>query len=320
MNISILIVTYNHEKYIEECLESIYFQQATYNADRKHRLQVVVTDDCSKDSTREIVKKWVQLNGDKFDGFELVEAESNEGTCRNYIKGLKACIGDYIKVIGGDDLFCRNSIFEFLKYLDEYDVVYGLPLTYIENGKNDAQKIAKELLECHFIYKEEENINYFDLIHRYCFLNAPGTCFRKELQLDEENLGMMLEYKYLDDYPQYLKISEIKDIRKKYVPEIVVIYRRTSDSTYIRTPKQLRDELIRVFKYAKETSHRTREKVIQTCSIYMQKIEHPVKYLDLLTYIHKYYLFKHRKDDSVIFLDDVEKNLAYVSLLKQRCL
>ena len=316
MNVSILIVTYNHEKYIQECLESVRFQVEKYNKNREHNVQIVVSDDHSTDFTRDVARRWNEKRGDIIDDFQIIGSNVNEGTCRNYLKGLRACTGEYIKPIGGDDLFGKHSIFEMLKYLNEYDIVYGLPLAYIEGGENDPVRINDDLKKVHYIYQEESSMSYYDLIHRYCFLNAPGTCLRKELQVNEDNVKMLLNYRFVDDYSQYIKISEIKEIRRKYIPEIVIIYRRTNDSTYMRANKHLKEELISIFHYARKTSHRLREKIIQTSSIYMQKRKNPIKCFDILAYIHKFYIFIHRKDDSVDYLSDIKEQLEYVENIK----
>ena len=46
--ISVAIVTYNHEKYIKQALDSILKQKGDF------KLEIIVGDDCSKDKTREI--------------------------------------------------------------------------------------------------------------------------------------------------------------------------------------------------------------------------------------------------------------------------
>ena len=48
--VSVCVVTYNQEKFIEQCLQSIVDQEANFD------FEVLVADDCSTDRTREIIK------------------------------------------------------------------------------------------------------------------------------------------------------------------------------------------------------------------------------------------------------------------------
>lgn len=319
MNVSILIVSYNQEKYIQECLESVRYQIEKYNHNGEHKVQVVITDDCSKDLTKQKAMEWFQKRGDVIDDFVFVGGERNQGTCKNYLKGLDKVTGDYVKVIGGDDMFGLKSIFEMFEYLKEYDIVIGLPFIYTEGGENQIKYISKETQKMHFIYTEESKLSYYDWIHRYCFPNAPSTFYRKELQFHPETLRVVSEYKYAEDYIQWIKFSEIKDIKCKYIPEYDVIYRRTKGSTYLVANNELRKEIVNTFKYAKERAKEKMGKAIQTSAIYMQKSAHSFKYFDLLSYLHLLYLFKHWNDKSVSFENNAYAHLEYIMKIKERC-
>ena len=59
MIVTVIVYTFNSSKYILETLDSI--KKQTYKD-----LMLIITDDCSTDSTIEICKKWLNLNGDRF--------------------------------------------------------------------------------------------------------------------------------------------------------------------------------------------------------------------------------------------------------------
>ena len=52
--LSVWITTYNHEKFIAECLEGVLMQQTNFN------YEIIIGDDCSTDRTREIVLAYKQ--------------------------------------------------------------------------------------------------------------------------------------------------------------------------------------------------------------------------------------------------------------------
>lgn len=91
--ISIVLATYNGEKYLREQLDSLYNQ--TLKAD-----EVIAIDDCSSDHTIDILKEY-QL---KY-GLKYLRNESNLGVNANFEKGLKLCQGDYICFCDQDDVW-----------------------------------------------------------------------------------------------------------------------------------------------------------------------------------------------------------------------
>lgn len=316
MNVSIIILVYNHEKYIQECLESIKYQVIKYNKNRQHRLQVIIGDDASTDNTEEKVKQWSDVNTHYFTDFLYLKNKQNTGTCRNYLNALEHASGDYIKAIGGDDFFPERSIFKLMAYLDKYDIVYGNPLTYMEGKHNSYKRVRKEILKIHCNYMEESKLSYYDRIHRYCFFNAPGTYVKKELLTNKEVLNLLSEYKYIEDYTQWLKFSELKNIQLKYIPGITVIYRRTSGSAYFVRNKEVRKEIIRIYQYALRTSREWFGRLLIRNGIYMQKKEHPIKYLDMMAYLHKFYQIKHRNGRGLDIEQEIKENLAYIKKVK----
>lgn len=94
-DISVLLVTYNHERYIVEALDSIAMQQTARS------FEVVVADDNSTDTTRALVETWSQHHPDV--DLRILDAEPQLGITANYWRGFRACRGTYVTVLEGDD-------------------------------------------------------------------------------------------------------------------------------------------------------------------------------------------------------------------------
>ncbi|EKN62793.1 glycosyltransferase [Schinkia azotoformans] len=94
IKLSVLLVTYNHEKYIKEAMDSILLQQLDYD------YEIVVADDCSTDDTLNIIKEYKKQYPDKI---RILDGEKNLGITKNYKRGFNACKGEYIAVLEGDD-------------------------------------------------------------------------------------------------------------------------------------------------------------------------------------------------------------------------
>ena len=94
MKVSVLMITYNHEKFIAQAIESVLMQNVDFD------YEIVIGEDCSTDHTREIVTGYEK----KYPGkIRVLLSEKNLGMLRNYARTFNACRGQYIAVLDGDD-------------------------------------------------------------------------------------------------------------------------------------------------------------------------------------------------------------------------
>ncbi|NBX68888.1 MAG: glycosyltransferase [Proteobacteria bacterium] len=92
--ISVLVITYNHEKYLAQALDGILSQKVDA------RLEIIIADDASTDRTLEIAKKY----SDEYPGyFKVLSTPNNMGHTRNYDRAWKAATGEFIAHCDGDD-------------------------------------------------------------------------------------------------------------------------------------------------------------------------------------------------------------------------
>ena len=98
--VSVVCVTYNHEAFIEQALESFLTQKTSFS------FEVLVTDDCSTDRTREILKRYARLYPYTI---RLFLPEENLGAERNLIAMCKAARGRYVALCDGDDYWTRSD-------------------------------------------------------------------------------------------------------------------------------------------------------------------------------------------------------------------
>lgn len=92
--VSICVVTYNQEKYIAQCLQSIVEQETNFD------FEIIVGDDCSTDGTRDILNEF----NNKYPGvFKLHLHSKNIGPYKNFQLVHREAIGEYIAHVDGDD-------------------------------------------------------------------------------------------------------------------------------------------------------------------------------------------------------------------------
>jgi glycosyltransferase involved in cell wall biosynthesis len=113
--VSISIITYQHEAYIEECIRSALAQ--TYRP-----LEVVLVDDCSRDKTFEVASRVAdEYHGDV--RLQLYRNTQNLGIVKNHNKAWSLCAGEIIAVQCGDDRSTPQRVERIVQELETTDPV-----------------------------------------------------------------------------------------------------------------------------------------------------------------------------------------------------
>src|SRR5665647_2829415 len=97
--VSVLMTAYNREKYNEEAIESVL--TSSYN-----NWELIIVDDCSKDSTVDIAEKYARL--DK--RVHVYKNERNLGQFGNRNKAASYAKGVYLKYVDSDDIIYPLSL------------------------------------------------------------------------------------------------------------------------------------------------------------------------------------------------------------------
>lgn len=113
IKVSVCVVTYNQEKYIAECLQSLVDQETDFP------FEIIVGEDCSTDNTRAIVEKYARKYPDL-----IVRNyhKKNVGAVKNAITSYKMARGKYICHVDGDDYALPGKLKAQSYYLDDHDM------------------------------------------------------------------------------------------------------------------------------------------------------------------------------------------------------
>lgn len=148
MNFKIIIPTYNSEKWINKCIDSVLNQ--TYKD-----FTLVIVDDCSTDNTKKICRDY-QRKDKRIVYIELEEKRYNGGT-RNV--GIQTPIlSDYTLFLDSDDWFCNNKCLELINDTitknnnpDCVSLSYNCLIGENENLVSLKRKNRKELVESIYV-------------------------------------------------------------------------------------------------------------------------------------------------------------------------
>lgn len=200
--VSVIVPSYNHDKYISECINSILNQ--SYK-----NIQLIVLDDGSKDSSVTILKKMSVEHGFHF------EEQANLGLCKTLNKAIKNYAkGKYISIVASDDYWSLDKItsqVEFLEQNNDYAMVFG-KARIVDNDNN-------------FFGVWGEGISELDLQFEGLLLDnkviASTAMIRKDVL---ESIGGFNESSYIEDWDLWLKIA----IKSKigFINKIQGFYRR----------------------------------------------------------------------------------------------
>ena len=108
--VSVTVCTYNSSKTVIETLESIKTQ--TYR-----NLELIVSDDGSKDDSVHICESWANDNKKRFHRIKILTYSPNTGTSANMNRAYSETQGEWIKGIAADDKLLPNCISDYIDYV-----------------------------------------------------------------------------------------------------------------------------------------------------------------------------------------------------------
>ncbi len=219
--VSIVVITYNSSKYVLETLQSAYSQ--TYQ-----NIELIVSDDCSKDNTVEIVEKWLIDNGNRFVESKLLKISQNTGVTPNCNRGVKEAHGEWIKLIAGDDVLYDDCIESNFKYIssfhDQVDIVFSKMRFFCGTIDNS--------------YIPSIDYSFFDLpckkqlklmLRENEIPCTPSSFIKKDLidrvSFYDERFPMV------EDYPMWFKLLD-KGYHLSFMDKYTVYYRKENSITH----------------------------------------------------------------------------------------
>lgn len=211
--VTVIVPCYNHEKYIETCLDSI-FRQIYQN------IEVIVIDDCSPDNSAEIIKKLQQ----KYD-FKFIEHQENWGltkTLNDVINNYAT--GKYIKCIASDDYLTNNCIQILVNKAilcgKSCAFVYGQArsFTYDKDGTKRYSKIlGKDTSQIKLLFEENQIPAPAVLFDKQKFIEVGGfaNIFIEDIYLWLK-FANKYEFAFVEDIVCYYQLNNIESMSNNY--------------------------------------------------------------------------------------------------------
>ena len=165
MKLSVLFITYNHEPYLRQSLDSVLSQKTDFD------FEIVVGEDCSTDNTRAILEEYKEKYPDKI---KLLFREKNFGrpTMNVYDTGMH-CGGDYIAFLEGDDYWLdENKLQRQVDFLEQNPEYMGCTHTCRVVDKDGKPETDVEALS---LYEWDGDYTFEDYKSQPCWPGQTAT-------------------------------------------------------------------------------------------------------------------------------------------------
>jgi glycosyltransferase involved in cell wall biosynthesis len=207
--ISLIVTCYNHERYVEQCLDSIAAQTFT-------DFETVIVDDCSTDGSARRIRRWLDTHD--LEARFLVN-DRNLGMCAARNLGLQHCTGEYLASLSADDWYDPAKFqreVEFFQCLeDDVVAVFGNMRLVDDEGKGDTSWFPDQVP-----MDPPLEGDVFARLLQSNFIPAPATTARRQAVVAGGGYDESLVY---EDYDIWLRLARSSQFR--YLPYRTVNYR-----------------------------------------------------------------------------------------------
>ena len=200
MKLSICIPTYNRAAHLTNCLNSIILCGSQSDLE----FQVCISDNHSIDETEEVVRHAQSIIEIKYH-----KNKSNLGITRNFLNVVSMADGDFVWLIGDDDLLMPNAIVELYKLIDAHPIVdffyvnsFHLNTDFLKSFPSpfDTANLPKDMTPFSE-YKIAGEMNFLDLINPKISFDFLGGIFLYVFRKShwERNVNVLDKNAIIDD-------------------------------------------------------------------------------------------------------------------------
>jgi glycosyltransferase involved in cell wall biosynthesis len=262
--VSVVVLAYNQEKYIERAIRSILSQKVNF------KYEIIIGEDCSTDNTRKIC---LALKDEFPNIINVICNSSNLGLLKNYISTISCAKGKYIAICAGDDYWIdENKLQTQVSFLDKnssFSMVFTNAYLEFENEINKREVFSNI---------EEREYKGDEIILKWT-VPASSVVFRNNL-IDFSFL-LRREY-YAEDLITYLKLNEVGKLMG--MSKFSIVYQQHSDSINANPDNKLYKYVTTISSINQELNFKYNETIKKDLSIvYYKYAIHSIKKMSILT-------------------------------------
>lgn len=218
--VSVCVITYNHERFLRECLVSIFSQEVDFV------FEVIIADDLSTDGTRAIAREFAA----KYAGqVRLILPDTKPGPVATFVSLHDAASGEYIAHIDGDDAMLPGRLQAQTAFLDSHPecVMVGHDVRVV--SRTDGAVISPS-----FIGRPIPEVTDLEfLLTNGCFFAHSSKMYRRTANASWDRNEPVVDF--------YLHVAHVLQGKMGYIDQVLGVYRRGAGSisdvgsSYFRT-------------------------------------------------------------------------------------
>jgi glycosyltransferase involved in cell wall biosynthesis len=197
MIVSVIVLTYMHEEYILNALNSIQNQKVNF------QLEILIINDASSDLTDNVISEWLLNEKDKFK-IKYFNNIKNVGMSKNFLKALCETTGKYVAILDGDDYWTEpyklQKQVDFLESNEEYSHCWTR-FNKLDEKTNTSKPDSNDRF---FVNKENGTDYSFETLASGWELGIQTLVFRRN-RLDIQKFK---KYKYFRDIHVIVSLLE----------------------------------------------------------------------------------------------------------------
>jgi glycosyltransferase involved in cell wall biosynthesis len=229
--VSILMPSYNHEKYLSETIGSVLNQSVK-------DLELIILDDFSKDNSRTIIENYQR----KDNRIKAFFHSKNMGLTSTTNDLLSKASGKFIAFIDSDDLWDKLKLEKQLAILEKNDSV----IVYCEGEIIDKHGVStgKMFTQTAWGSNRKKSGNIFDELMFENFIFESSVIYRREIA---KNICFDERLKYISDYKFWVDLA--KEHQFFFINEPLAKYRVHGKNTLFADKKDWHKDYVYVYQY-----------------------------------------------------------------------
>ena len=209
--VTVGVPLYNHQNYIEQCLESVVKQ--TYK-----NIEIIIIDDGSKDNSYQRAKKYLEKQN--FNPNYKITSRANQGICNTLNEIAKRAKGKYFSTIASDDYWFENKIEEQVKFLEE-----NLQYIFVHSNSIAVDEEGNKINYINHSGRKSSGSLFDEMIFGRAFINIESYLLRTTLY---EKIGYYDPTLKVEDLDFLLRLTKKFEIG--YIDQYHSYYRRHKDN------------------------------------------------------------------------------------------
>ena len=207
--VSIVCISYNHEKFITQAIDSFLAQKANFE------YEIIIADDASQDNTKDIISVYAE----KHSNVVPILRQKNTGVQPNLVGAMAIAKGEYIALCEGDDFWTDDKKLQkqvdFMSDNTEYSLCFHPVRVFYENQEKEDSIHPKSSKNSVFNLEELIKNNY---------IQTNSVMYRKKTY-DKIPLNILpLDW--------YLHLYHAKSGKVGFINEVMSTYRRHSGGVW----------------------------------------------------------------------------------------